>query len=190
MTKKFLSTFKEEVYEPANALGKGDYDNVIEIHKKYLNSEDPKSLLSTFTILAKCYDWKGDTENGYINAKKALELAPNDFDMLVIVTRYWFEQKNEDKTYEFVVKTLSSEPPQPSKPSIFLLIFLKLLSLFSKKYNHSAKELSNSVSKTNKRNSEITKWAIQYKTWYEKENYKPHNKALNIDRGNSLASHQ
>ena len=89
--KKFLATFKEEVYKPTVAMGKGEYDKAIEIQSKSLTSKDPNTVLASRILIAKCYDWKGDLPNSYENAIKALENKPNDFEMLYIVTKYWFE---------------------------------------------------------------------------------------------------
>ena len=158
-------TFFDEM-RASKAIGSKNYDVVIEVFKKRIeiNEADSEAL----SMLAHCYEWKGDKETALEYANKQLSQNPKDFYMLLLVARYWFEKNNEDQTYNYACRALENVPrAEPEDIPKALYFILKLLSVF-KKFRRLPSLAKKGDLNFKKHYKESIQWAWQYKQWYEK----------------------
>ena len=113
----------------SQAVGSKNYDAAIEIYKKAIET-DPADYFA-LSMLAHCYEWKGDGETALNYANKQLAQYPKDFYTLILAARCWAKKDNEDQTYNYVCRALENVPrAEPEDiPKITYLIF-KVCSIF------------------------------------------------------------
>jgi tetratricopeptide (TPR) repeat protein len=151
----------------SKAIGSKNYDIAIDIYKKRLEADE--SDLFALSMIAHCYDWKGDREIALKYANKLLAQDPTNFEMLLLAARYWSHNNNEDQTYSYACRALENVPhSKPDDIPIWVYWLLKFLSIF-KRFKRLESRVKESGLKYEKYHKDSIEWAWQYKKWYEEK---------------------
>ena len=155
-------SFQEQI-KASKAIGAGNYDAAIAAYKRILEEkkDDPFAL----SMLAFCYEWKGQSGRAILYADKVLARFPDNFDMLLISARYWSESDDE-RAYQFVCRALENTAQAASDFPRWLLWLMKPLAIF-KKYRGLEEKARGDATAHKKYKEEHLNWAREYKAWYE-----------------------
>jgi len=149
----------------SKAIGSQNYDVAIEEYKKRIEADETDSF--ALSMLASCYEWKGDKETALQYANKQLAQNPKDFYMLLLAARYWSDKKDEDQTYNYACRALENVPrTEPGNISKMTYFIFKLLSVF-KTFRKLPSKAEEGHLKFKQHYKESIEWAWQYKQWYE-----------------------
>lgn len=158
-------SFRDEM-RASKAIGAKNYDVAIEVFKKRIETDRTDS--EALSMLAHCYEWKGDRETALEYANQGLAQNPKDFYLLLLAARYWSEKKDEDQTYNYACRALENVPraePEDVPKAIYFLF--KILSVFKKKYRKLESKAREDEVEFKKHYKESIGWAWKYKQWYE-----------------------
>ncbi len=117
-------------------------------------------------MLAICHELNGDRDEAFHYANKQLALDPNDYDILLLMARYWSESNDEDKTYYYVCFALKNITTSTTEIPNGIYWLLKPLSIFRKFRRFEVWAKTNNL-KHDKNEKDHIDWAKQYKEWYE-----------------------
>jgi tetratricopeptide (TPR) repeat protein len=160
-----MNFFNNMRVRAAKAIGSRNYDAAIEAYKKMLETDEPDSY--ALTMLAVCYESKGDMETALKYANQELAQNPKNFYVLLFAARYWSNKDNEDQTYNYVCRALENVPSEEFENIRKVINFIfRLCSIFKKNRGLEARAKKDEITVT-KYNKETIEWAIQYKQWYE-----------------------
>ncbi len=149
--------------EAARALGRGDYDKVISLCNKSLETNPGE--ISSLQMLRHCYSQKGDRELGFLFANKVIELEPENFESLFHLANYYLDLKDFENTYHFACK-LSELKLEPITPPRWFNILIKVTSFFSKN-KKLQEDCGLGITKLNNWHEANIEWAKEFKHWYE-----------------------
>ncbi len=156
-------TFLQQM-RASKAFGAKDYDIAIEAFHNILKANQSNSF--ALSMLAICHELKGNRDEAFHFANKQLALDPTDYDMLLLVARYWSKSNDEDKTYHYVCCALENIPTSTAEIPSWVYLLLKPLSLTRKFRGLEARSKANNL-KHDKNENDNLDWARQYKAWYE-----------------------
>lgn len=90
--------------------------------------------------------------------------------MLMLAVRYWYNKKEDEKTYQYACRIIEN-PPEPTEamPSWGFLI-IKPFSLLFKRFKVAEEKAKKAFSEEERRREENIKWAREFKEWYEIQN--------------------
>ncbi|MCJ7812368.1 tetratricopeptide repeat protein, partial [bacterium] len=93
-------------------LRKQDYEKAITYLEEVVTKSDPTSTVYSQAVsnLAICYDIKGQSDKAIEIYKKALEISPNDKDLLFNMARLHAQQKNYEQAIEYFQRVLEQAP--------------------------------------------------------------------------------
>ena len=151
--------------QAARAIGANNYDAAIEIYRKKIEA-NPGDCFA-LSMLAHCYEWKGDLEAALEYGHKVLAQYPEDFYTLILVARCWSEKGNEEQTYSYVCRALENVPSaEPEDLPRVLYLILKLCSIFRRDRKLEARAREDEMV-FRRHYKESLGWASKYKLWYE-----------------------
>ena len=156
-------SFREHM-TASRAIGAKNYDKAIDACKKMLdeNKEDYVAI----SMLAFCYEWKGDLAQAIIYADKFLTRVPNNLPMLLLSARYWAKSGDEERTYKFVCRAIENAAIKEPDIPRWIFWIIKPLSIFKKFRGFEEKALRDEQSYREYKTDQLH-WARKYKTWYE-----------------------
>jgi tetratricopeptide (TPR) repeat protein len=148
----------------SRAIGAKNYDEAIDLCKRMLekNSEDYNAI----SMLAVCYEWKGDIAQAIIYADKFLSRVPNELNMLLMSARYWAQSGDEERTYTCVCRAIESANKKEPEIPRWLFWLMKPLSIFKKFRGLEKKAELDAQSYRDYKKNQLD-WAKKYKAWYE-----------------------
>jgi hypothetical protein len=126
------------------------------------NKEDYVAI----SMLALCYEWKGDIAQAIIYADKFLTRVPNDLVMLLLSARYWAESGDDERTYKFVCRALENANKKDPEIPRWLFWLIRPLSIFKKFRRIEKKAQLDAQSYKDYKTNQLN-WAKKYKVWYE-----------------------
>ncbi len=153
-----------EMMKASSAVGTKNYDAAIDACKRMLD-EDKEDYFAT-SVIAVCYEWKGDIAQAIIYADKLLTRFPNDLEMLLLSARYWAKSGDEERTYQFVRRALENSNEKTYEIPKWPFKLMKPLSVF-KKFRGLEERAKKDEKNYQKNREEQLNWAKQYKAWYE-----------------------
>jgi tetratricopeptide (TPR) repeat protein len=165
-------SFREQI-KASKAIGAKNYDAAIDTYKKMLD-EHKEDYFAT-SMLAFCYEWKGDIAQAITYADKFLTRFPDDLEMLLLSARYWAQSGDEEKTYQFVRRALENSSVKTHKIPKWSFKLMKPLSFF-KKFRGLEEKAEKDEQTFRKNREEQLNRAKQYRAWFES------NKQLNNPR--------
>ena len=149
----------------AKAIGAGNYDAAIAAYERNLRGTREDAL--ALSMIAQCYEWKGDAANAIKYAERALSADPNDFNSLSVAARYWNSMKDEGQTYRYACRILENLPePLPEVPNVILLALHPFIRI-SRRLRDFANQVSADFSDVTESDRKIIEWARGFKHWYE-----------------------
>jgi tetratricopeptide (TPR) repeat protein len=149
-------TFFDEM-RASKAVGLKNYDVAIEVYKKRIEADVTDSF--ALSMLAFCYEWKGDRDTAMEYANKQLAQNPNDFYMLLLAARYWSDKNNEDQTYNYACRALENIPrAEPEDIPKVIYFILRLLSIF-KRFRRLSSKAKEGDLEFKKHDRESIEWA-------------------------------
>jgi len=149
----------------SKAIGSRNYDLAIEEYKKIIAADEKDSF--ALTMLAACYEWKGDMETALKYANQTLAQNPKNFYMLLLAARYWSNKDDEDQTYNYACRALENVPREEFENIRKVINFIFGLCSIFKKYRGLEARAKKDEIEFKKYYKESIEWAIQYKQWYE-----------------------
>jgi tetratricopeptide (TPR) repeat protein len=162
ITGAFLNISKQ--LKASKAVGAKNYDLAIEQYIKILESNQKDQF--ALTMLAHCYEQKGDKVNALNYASRVLDQDPRDFEMLLLSARFWSELGDEERSYNYACRVIENAQEFTPAPPTWLLRLLKPLSIFKKFRGIENKAKIDWSNHANYKKDSV-KWAKKYKEWYE-----------------------
>lgn len=153
-----------EMMKASSAIGGKNYDAAIDACKRMLD-QNKEDYFAT-SMIAMCYEWKGDIAQAIIYADKLLNRFPNDLEMLLLSARYWAQSGDEDRTYQFVNRALEHSNEKTHEIPKWPFKLMKPLSIF-KKFRGLEEKSEKDEQIFRKDREEQLNWSKQYKAWYE-----------------------
>jgi len=158
--------------EIARAVRRGDWHKVIELETATLEKEEHKQF--SYAMIGMAYDNLKEYENAKENYAKALEHDQCCGQALEGLSRIYFNEKNYNLAYHYVLKSLHSVKETnyaiPKYLKIIMAIIIKVL-----RPRRPFKEILEETNDMDQSRNKWIKWATGFKNWYE-ENIENENK--------------
>jgi tetratricopeptide (TPR) repeat protein len=160
----------------ARAFGRGDWRKVIELETASLNEEEHKQF--SYAMIGMAYENLSEYDNAKQNYAKALEHDQVCEQALEGLSRIYYNEKDYNLTYHYVLKGLHSVKETnysvPKFIKIMIAIIIKII-----RPRRPFKEILNEAYDMDQTRNKWIKWATEFKEWYEE----------NIDDGNKNKLH-
>ena len=148
----------------AKAIGRGDWRKVIELKTASLKEEKHKQF--SYAMIGMAYENLTEYENAKKKYAKALELDQCCEQALEGLSRIYFNEKDYNLAYHYVVRGLNSvkeiDYAIPEFLKILIAIIVKIIRpirLF--------KQILEETKDMDQTRTKWIKWATEYKNWYE-----------------------
>ncbi len=112
---------------------KGDYQKAIESYQEMIKSG--QDYVDAYWGIGFCQFMLGDQEASEIAARKAIEINPNHFRTLQLMTYIYTTQENEELAYKHVLRALANVPRSAAENSPRLANFTRKIARFIYKGN-------------------------------------------------------